>query len=903
MNTGSVIEVTQRWQAARSLLGTSPLRLSQLRAALLLVALAGTTVLVMYLAAREAGNWLLQEEAAQLRPHLSLYASALEGQIEHYRALPAVLALDPDLHTALTGGLDSERRKRLNLKLESVNGAATTSTLTLLDGGGHCIAASNWSLPQSNVGHDYSFRPYFRQLANHDDGSFYGVGHTTGIPGYFLSKALRETSGKLIGALVIKLDLRDVERQWLRSTHTVLVTDPNGVVFLASNPAWRYRVLTALTASQRSELEATQQFASQALRPVHGLVIENLGDDGRRVQFDEAGIAGDYLWQSLPLAREGWTLHALDNMRSGTAVARIAELAAAGIWLSLVFFALFLRQRMRTSRLRQRSREELEELVRQHTAALRTAQDGLVQAANLANLGHAESLEHLPQGVSVVDAELRLTAWNHRYVELFRLPSDLMRAGRPIEDILRHNARRGLMGTGDVEDAVRRRIEHLRAGHPYRFERERPDGTVLEIRGNPLPGGGFVTSYADITAYKSAARDLRTLATTLELRVEQRTQELQEAKRDAERANRSKTRFVTAAVHDLQQPLHAARLYVSAVLSRLTEPESLELARNVEESLAAQDAILSSLLDISRLESGSMPTQVRDLPIAALFEALGREFGILAQAKGLELRCFKTRVVGRSDEALLRRILQNFLSNAIRYTRRGEVLLGCRRRGDALRIEVWDTGPGIPECHWKDIFEEFRRLDDAVEQAQGGTGLGLAIVDRTARLLGHSVGLRSWVGRGSMFSLTLPIGDAACVVATPKGPPPQDDSVLHGRSVWCVDDDPRVRDAVRALLEHWGCRVFTAGSAADGAQLAAVSTAPDLLILDYHFGERTGPEILRELCERWSANPPVILVTAERNPALEEEARSRGWGFLHKPLRPPSLRALMKQLLIRGQVH
>jgi len=857
----------------------------------------------MYLAAREAGHWLLREEAAQMRPHLGLYASALEGQIEHYRALPAVLALDPDLHTALTGGLDSERQERLNLKLESVNGAATTSTLTLLDGSGHCIAASNWSLPQSNVGHDYSFRPYFRQLANHDDGSFYGVGHTTGVPGYFLSKALRESSGRLIGALVIKLDLRDVERQWLRGTHTVLVTDPNGIVLLASNPAWRYRVLTALTASQRSELEATQQFASQVLRPVHGRVIENLGDDGRRMQLDESGIAGDYLWQSLPLTREGWTLHALDNMRSSTAVVRIAELAAAGVWLSAVFLALFLRQRMRTARVRQRSRAELEEMVRQHTAALRTAQDGLVQAANLANLGQAESLEHLPQGVSVVDAELRLTAWNHRYVELFRLPSDLMRAGRPIEDILRHNARRGLMGTGDIEDAVRRRIEHLRAGHPYRFERERPDGTVLEIRGNPLPGGGFVTSYADITAYKSAARDLRTLATTLELRVEQRTQELQEAKRDAERANRSKTRFVTAAIHDLQQPLHAARLYVSAVRDRLTEPESLELARNVEESLAAQDTILSSLLDISRLESGAMPTQVRDLPIATLFEALGREFGILAQAKGLELRCFKTHVVVRSDEALLRRILQNLLSNAIRYTRRGGVLLGCRRRGDALRIEVWDTGPGIPECHWQDIFEEFRRLDDAVEQAQGGTGLGLAIVDRTARLLGHSVGLRSRVGRGSMFSLTLPIGDAACVVATPKGPPPQDDSVLHARSVWCVDDDLHVRDAVRALLERWGCRVLTAGSASDAARLATVSAAPDLLILDYHFGERTGPEILRELCERWSANPPVILVTGEGDPALEEEARSRGWGFLHKPLRPPALRALMKQLLIRGEFH
>jgi histidine kinase len=857
----------------------------------------------MYLAAQEAGNRLLREEAAQMRPHLSLYASALEGHIEHYRALPAVLALDPDLHTALTGGLNSERQRGLNRKLESVNGVATTSTLTLLDAAGHCIAASNWSLPQSNVGHDYSFRPYFRELAHQDDGSFYGVGHTTGVPGYFLSKALRETSGKLIGALVIKLDLRDIERQWLHNTHTVLVTDPNGVVFLASSSAWRYRVLAPLTANQRSELEATQQFASQSLRPVLGRLIENLGDDGRRIQFDEPGIAGDYLWQSLPLAREGWTLHALDNMRSGTAVARVAELAAAGIWLSAVFLALFLRQRMRTARLRQRSREELEELVRQHTAALRTAQDSLVQAASLANLGQVESLEHLPQGVSVVDAQLRLTACNRRYVELFRLPSDLIRTGRPIEDILRHNARRGLMGPGDPEEAVRRRIEHLRAGHPYRFERERPDGTVLEIRGNPLPGGGFVTSYADITSYKSAARDLRTLATTLEQRVEQRTQELQEAKRDAERANRSKTRFVTAAVHDLQQPLNAARMFVSAVRDRLTEPESLQLARNVEDSLAAQDTILTGLLDISRLESGTMPTHVRDLPIAALFEALTRDFRILAQAKELELRCFKTLAVVRSDEALLRRILQNFLSNAIRYTRRGGVLLGCRRRGDCLRIEVWDTGPGIPECHWQEIFEEFRRLDDAVEQAEGGTGLGLAIVDRIARLLGHSVALRSWVGRGTVFSLTLPLGDSACVVSPPKASLPQDDSVLHGRSVWCVDDDPRVRDATRALLEHWGCRVVTAGGASDGAELAATSAAPDLLILDYHFGKQSGPEVLRELCARWSSSPPIILLTAERDPAVEEAARSRGWGFLHKPLRPPSLRALMKQLLVRGEVH
>ena len=184
-------------------------------------------------------------------------------------------------------------------------------------------------LPESNVGHDYSFRPYFRQLADRDDGRFFGVGVTTGVPGYFLSKALRDDSGRLIGALVIKLDLRGLERQWARDTHTVLVSDAHGIVFLVNNPAWRYRVLAPLTAVQRGELEVTQQFPSRALRPLHSRVMESLGDHSWRVQLDEPGIAGAYLWQSLSLPREGWTVHALGDMRSSTAVGRIAGLAAA----------------------------------------------------------------------------------------------------------------------------------------------------------------------------------------------------------------------------------------------------------------------------------------------------------------------------------------------------------------------------------------------------------------------------------------------------------------------------------------------------------------------------------------------------------------------------------------------
>ena len=872
-----------------------------LRMALIVCGLTATTLLIMYLAASEAGREAQRSEAAEIRSQIGLYGSALEGTIDHYRALPDVLALDLELNAALTRVADPARQRELDLKLEAVNGAAATSTLTLLDVNGRAVAASNWRSAESNVGHDYRFRPYFRQLLDGNDGRFYGTGYTTGIPGYFLSKALRDPSGTLIGALVIKIDLRALEIQWAKQVSTILVTDLDGAVLLANRQQWHSRVLRPLTWSPgRVGTDAEER--NPLLRPVQVRVQENLGPDGARIRLRDHEMAREYFWQTLVLPREGWIVHVLSDTHDVRATGRVAALAAAGVWLSALFLGLFLQQRLRTARLRRRSREELEELVRQHTAALRTAQDELVQAANLAALGNAESLEHLPQGVSVVDANLRLTAWNRRYVELFRVPPELMRVGQPIETILRHNARRGLMGAGDLEESIRRRIDHLRAARPYVFERERADGTVIEIRGNPLPDGGFVTSFADITAYKSAARDLRTLATTLELRVEQRTQELREAKGDAERANRAKTRIVTAAVHDLQQPLNAARMFAAALDERLHEPATRRLAGHVQESLAAQEAILSGLLDISRLESGVMPTRVVDFALGPLFDALRRDFMIASEAKGLRLRVAKTRAVVRSDESLLRRILQNFLSNAVRYTAHGRILMGVRCCGGRVRIEVWDTGAGIPQQHLREVFEEFRRLDHGSEQAVHGTGLGLAIVERTARLLGHDVGLRSWVGRGSVFSLTLPRGVAAQVTPSASASSAAD-SVLHGRLIWCVDDDAGVRAGARALLEHWGCRVVTAAGIADGVALARPGDVPDLLLLDYHFGSVDGPAVCTALCQRWGTTPAVVLVTAERDPAVAAMARAQGWGFLHKPLRPPALRALMKQLLVRSDVR
>ncbi|MCW5580645.1 MAG: PAS-domain containing protein, partial [Luteimonas sp.] len=597
----------------------------------------------------------------------------------------------------------------------------------------------------------------------------------------------------------------------------------------------------------------------------------------------------------------GWTLHLLRDVGAATAAAaRQAATAAVLLWLALLLLVLFVQQRQRIAVMRQRNRAELEALVQQHAHELRTARDEVIEAAQQADRGLSRQLEHLPQGVVIIDADLRLVAWNRRYLDLFRFPPGLIHVGRPIEDVFRYNAERGLLGSGPVEDAIRRRLDHLRAGKPHARESEKQDGTVLEIRGNPLPDGGFVTSYADITGYKNTARELRSLADALEQRIVERTADLDQARREAEQANRYKTRFVAAAVHDLLQPLNAARMFLSALRARLHGAELRQISDHVEAALAAQDAVLTGLLDIARLEAGTLQVSIRAFALGPLLDTLAREFGILAHARGLTLRHVPTHLVVRSDEALLRRILQNFLSNALRYTRRGRIVLGCRRDGDRVRIEVHDQGPGIPKPLQREIFEEFRRLDEGRDDDHG-TGLGLAIVERIGRLLDHRIGLRSQPGYGSAFWVEVPLADPAEV--TPAPPPPEpaphDDGPLHGSLVWCIDDDPRVCEATRLLLERWGCAVVFAGGPRHALAAVDPDRPPHIVLLDVRMGEFDGPSLYATLCERWRQSPPVILVTAERDETLQREARERGWGFLSKPVRAPALRALMSQMLLR----
>ncbi len=392
-------------------------------------------------------------------------------------------------------------------------------------------------------------------------------------------------------------------------------------------------------------------------------------------------------------------------------------------------------------------------------------------------------------------------------------------------------------------------------------------------------------------------------------RIARNTSALEGAKAEAEQANRSKTSFVAAAVHDLMQPLNAARMFADAARARLTAAADREVLDGIDSALEAEDEILSTLLDISRLESGTLEVHERDFALETLLETLGREFGILARARGIKLRVTRCSAMVHSDEALLRRILQNYLSNAIRYCRRGRVLMGCRRAGSSLRIEVWDTGPGIAREHHRRIFLEFQRLDTGEQSGERGAGLGLAIVERIAQRLGHRIGLRSWTGRGSVFSVEVPLVAAARVPAPQEpqlsrgtsGDTADQASPLHGCRVWSVEDDPRVRLSLQTLLTGWGCEVVLAASAEEALRAATQEAgAPDLLLLDHRLPDGNGPEVVPELVRRWGVEVPVIMLSAERDPALREKVQANGWGFLAKPVNPAKLRAAVTHMLMRS---
>lgn len=300
-------------------------------------------------------------------------------------------------------------------------------------------------------------------------------------------------------------------------------------------------------------------------------------------------------------------------------------------------------------------------------------------------------------------------------------------------------------------------------------------------------------------------------------------------------------------------------------------------------------------MDISRLDSGKLKLKIEDLRVESLFESLGREFRLIAQ--GRHFRVSHSRRIIRTDGALFRRILQNFLSNAIRYTPTGgHILLGARTVGGRCRIEVWDTGCGIAANKTEEIFEEFRRLETGQTGVTRGVGLGLAIVRTIAKLLTQEVRVRSWPGQGSVFSVDALLGNAELLV-----PPPNvaslDQQRLHGRSVWCIDDDVRVREATRSVLERWGCRVTLCESREESLRVAEGAVAPDLLILDYRLPDGLGPDLIPDLNRIWGTNVPVVIVSGENSTLLSETLGDSPWPVMAKPIRPDELRTRLLEIV------
>ncbi|WP_108472352.1 PAS-domain containing protein [Rhodanobacter thiooxydans] len=499
------------------------------------------------------------------------------------------------------------------------------------------------------------------------------------------------------------------------------------------------------------------------------------------------------------------------------------------------------------------------------------------------------ALENMSQGICVVDAELRLVAWNTPYAQLFDYPPELLQVGRPVAELTRYNIDAGMLGSGETDARVQRRLAHMHAGTRHLSERRFPDGTIVEIRGNPMPGGGFVATFSDVTAFRQAEDSLKRVNETLELRVEERTRELAVASAEATAANEAKSRFLAAVTHDLMQPLHAAQLFAHALTERGGDAAT---AQHLNGALAATEGLLTGLLDVARLEGGRLHPQPRAFALAEVLDPLAAEFRAIAVDRGVRLDAVGTRAWVRSDPQLLRRVLQNFLSNALRYAEGGRVLLGVRRRGAQLRIEVWDTGPGIAPEEQQLIFQEFRRGSAAGGQ---GLGLGLSIAQRMADLLGHPLGLQSWPGRGSVFCIDLPLARAAIrlppIADTPRALP-------VGRAL-VLDNEPAALAALGSLLTSWGWQVH---AARNPAQALAAPWRPDLHILDFHLdGGQTGLEVWQRLNRR-HADVPTVMLTADRDGELRQRLLEAGIGVLYKPLKPLALRQVL-QRVAAGVTH
>lgn len=502
------------------------------------------------------------------------------------------------------------------------------------------------------------------------------------------------------------------------------------------------------------------------------------------------------------------------------------------------------------------------------------------------------TLDHVPLGVCIFDGRLRLLGWNANLAEMLALPRARLRTGTHFDEMWQQlrtqfafPPHRGANMLADWVRSVRRKTS-------FQVElRREGGGRSFAIFAQEIPDGGFVMSIDDITDHREAMQQIRRANETLEARVTERTLELEDALARAERANASRVRFVAAVGHDLMQPLSAATLYVGSLIEDIDDPRHRARLEKTQRSLDSVSALLEALLDISRLEAGQAALTIEPISLGPLFDQLREDFTPLAKQKGLQLVFRPTRATVVSDRIYLRRILQNLISNAIRYSDTGRILIAARDRNHSQLIQVRDSGRGIADEDQQVIFNEFKRLDAKASAAQG-LGLGLAIVDRAAALLGHRLDLRSAPGRGSTFSVEVAStrqGDLRAAADHPTQPPAQDR--VADLTALIVENDAEMTLALSQLLEQWGIDVLDVSSGEDAiALIEETGVEPDICLVDYQLGSgMNGIACLTGLAGLLPATSVKCLMTANRSDALQQEAASRSIEILHKPISPATL--------------
>ena len=520
------------------------------------------------------------------------------------------------------------------------------------------------------------------------------------------------------------------------------------------------------------------------------------------------------------------------------------------------------------------------------------------------------ALQNINQGISIIDERMNLIVWNNKFTSLYDIPDSFLYAGVSIEKVIQFIGQSGGFGDLNIDELMMQRIDEIRLGKAHYSVRKTSDGRYIELQGNTMGEGRYVTTYTDITAHRIIQDKLIQSNEVLEQRVQSRTLALTEVNESLHKANSNKTRFLASAGHDLVQPLNSASLFSASILHKLEQLETsdeksrinlLKVATNLEKSLNSAESLLNELLEISKLDADIIKANMEVFSVDKILVPLYEEFSPLAIKKGLKLELVKSEIHIESDPILLRRVIQNLLSNALRYTFTGTVTIDVRVTDQSVWLEIYDSGIGLPEDQTESIFDEFHRLESAMHVSEKGLGLGLSIVQRICLLLNHDILVTSTLGLGSCFSINVPRAKQNVSTTVHNSMPIQTEQ-NRKQLILCIDNEQQIINGMSSLLDDWGFKVIAANNEYQAEKMldnSLPNLPPSLIIIDYHLDANvTGIDVVKSLQRKWGVKIPCLVITADYTEEVKNKIESQGCLLLRKPVKPMALRSLINKLIV-----